>query len=927
MAKKKDRDFQKVRIKVGRKLKRQNETVVDLSTRKIKLPRERERDETVSEKPGFRVIDDAIESLILEKPSVQLQALQTLNGIFDPFVKQMGTMGFSDCSPLTVQSRSLSQLVALYRSLFQFDQSQPTQFGLQLGSLSNTLFRLCRGAQDPQLCGALYSLFLKLLRICSLHPKFLDLLRTVDRCAVAALQRVESSWLWFGCRLAGLVLQAHSQFITTATLLGRSHQSIDPVEQLVRSSIYSRALVHLYRELKEEQAMRDVSVHRIRLLEATLAHFLNDQYSMNAAFNRGSHPFCYRPPSQSGIQSSAVDPYLTLNGHSLCQLQQQATCPHQIADLSLLDMESRNLLMIHRTAQSADALPPTLTKKAARKRSRGQALVSTRPTDPGLIQLANERALVFGMLEEGHSLLSELSLDSPDTSALNGIYAVVRCLRVLMEAKPQVLFAITDLPGKPDITNVFVRFVNRLTLVFPIQPSDSRIQKTVNGVSSISVGSHRQPLLLHAGLSRQEMRLIRKRNVKLKNRERNRTADQSKTQVPASSAGASVPISKVSPIALRVNQAVFELFPWLEWAAHNNSQVSGLWPPPDDMLTRLMEFLLTEVFVEDSCGVGDGGPSLGNLLAWLRSFDFYLLAPVRYPQRFCKTPSSVRLFLPVILLCLGRLLHRGLTTKRTDPRRPLARGQHRLLGRAAGLLVAFLTHESRQTMCISKTDENLDRNLIDSVNEDDDAERNWIPPQFDYDESWLRQTLRDRGYIPEEDETPHTPLNIVSHVGQFLSTMVLNEPPRLLFASPISIQSVQLINEHMEPTNLCSSEMTSRAKRLIPVQLVDDTWAGCLLRLNSLGYKPVTETLTSNPDLEIRLATSRRLQDQLIPLETLATELHLAVSDDALSGDQLGWLVPGYLPDTSGRYAAPMFWQSTKEYRHSYSWWTARLCK
>ncbi|KER29977.1 hypothetical protein T265_03464 [Opisthorchis viverrini] len=77
----------------------------------------------------------------------------------------------------------------------------------------------------------------------------------------------------------------------------------------------------------------------------------------------------------------------------------------------------------------------------------------------------------------------------------------------------------------------------------------------------------------------------------------------------------------------------------------------------------------------------------------------------------------------------------------------------------------------------------------------------------------------------------------------------------------------------------------------------------------------------------MRLATSRRLQDQLIPLETLATELHLAVSEDATSGDQLGWLVPGYLPDTSGRYAAPIFWQTTKEYRHSYSWWTAHLCK
>lgn len=43
MAKKKSKDFQKVRIKVGRKLKRRNETVVKLTSRKIILPKEKKQ--------------------------------------------------------------------------------------------------------------------------------------------------------------------------------------------------------------------------------------------------------------------------------------------------------------------------------------------------------------------------------------------------------------------------------------------------------------------------------------------------------------------------------------------------------------------------------------------------------------------------------------------------------------------------------------------------------------------------------------------------------------------------------------------------------------------------------------------------------------------------------------------------------------------
>lgn len=42
MGKKKVKDFNKVKLKLGKTLKRQNETVVDLSRKKILLPREKD---------------------------------------------------------------------------------------------------------------------------------------------------------------------------------------------------------------------------------------------------------------------------------------------------------------------------------------------------------------------------------------------------------------------------------------------------------------------------------------------------------------------------------------------------------------------------------------------------------------------------------------------------------------------------------------------------------------------------------------------------------------------------------------------------------------------------------------------------------------------------------------------------------------------
>ncbi|THD23415.1 hypothetical protein D915_005698 [Fasciola hepatica] len=164
MTKKKNKDFQKVKIKVGRKLKRQNETIVDLTTRKIKLPKEREIEKDASEKSPRNILDEAVASLDLEKSSAQLQAVQSLNRILDPFVRQTVSLTSCDSFGQTLSSANhLIQSAAIFRALFHHT-TRDTELDIQLGTLLSALHRLCRSAQDPRLGPGLIRLSANLLK-------------------------------------------------------------------------------------------------------------------------------------------------------------------------------------------------------------------------------------------------------------------------------------------------------------------------------------------------------------------------------------------------------------------------------------------------------------------------------------------------------------------------------------------------------------------------------------------------------------------------------------------------------------------------------------------------------------------------------------------------------------------------------------------
>ncbi|KAF5405321.1 hypothetical protein PHET_01266 [Paragonimus heterotremus] len=921
--KKKGRDFQKVRIKVGRKLKRQNETIVDLTRKKIRLPREREITMGVPDQTGFHVVDEAICSLGLEKSALQLQAVQSLNNILDPFVKQLASFSFAECSFLTVQARSVAPLIALYRALLHC--KSPSQLGLQLGDLSCTLARVCRGAQDPRICAGICQLCQKLLRVFSLHRNFQDFLRTLDVCAVALLQRVESTWLWFGCRLADLALQAHCEFVCSMTLeFGYTKPCvglIDPVEQLIRSSVLSRALAHLYIDLKQ-RTMNDTSRDRVSLLQATLNYFKDDQYSTHAAYSTHSHPFGLTVSTLPIFDELSKKFHLPLHGYALTKLL-QSSLSSTVVDFPLMDMEARNLLFEQpRTKPNACSGSSYRPKQMPRKMVNQEKpfIISNSQTEDmvlGRQQLENERAMVCGLLEEGFKLLGELTTEL-DINVLSGLYCVLRCLRVLMESKSVTFFAPTfsgnqssNSEKNSDVGYALDRFVTRLYSLFPVRFA------LVSDSANIGQSAVFRPA---PGLSRQELRRALKRTTKLRNREQRRQTSQpdggsqSQSDVRQHTTNSrSTPICSNTPSMVHlVNQTALEFFTYLECG--NPVSQPNLWPPPRETQVRFIEFLVTHLLDDTS---NNDAPSLGVLLSWLRSFDIYLLAPIRSPSRFSLIPTESRLFAAPVLFCLSRLFHRSVSATTstaqvahvTESNRALSRGRHRLAARAAGLMTAFLTDELRRLRVKMASSTSTSEEL---ANMDEDGAPTL---QLHYGEEWIWKNLAE--FTTELNDA--YPKNLFPSLAISLVHLVLSEPPRMWFATPLEDPVAQSLVNQLDSSSVVDGHSE---RQILPcsVQLVDNTWACCVDRLISLQYAPILEATTAEPNVETKLQTNRKFQHQLVPLDTLRQHLNVDASEEMITTScpqSLGWLVPGYLPSTIGRYVSPVFWRTTKEYRFS----------
>ncbi|CAL8108275.1 unnamed protein product [Calicophoron daubneyi] len=900
MAKKKDKDFQKVKIKIGRKLKRQNETVIDLTRKKIRLPREREVDEEeFSRRSGREIVTEAIERLALERSGIQLQAVQSLNRILDPFIKQLATLDHPEFLRTTVQSRHLEQLFNLYQAVFH--SSSESQLGLSLGSLLCSLSSICRSVTDPKLYTALLQLFTALIKFTSMFPQLPDLLDALERIAVDLLQRLEATWQWLGCRLSGLVFQSRCEYLVTAMLVSVKPQRrtktrlVDPIRLMCYSSIFSRAFYRLFENLKENQALEDVSNQRTYLLRTILAFFKDSQYSVYWVYH-SDHPFIESLPfwPRDPVGSAVYTPCHGFNLATLMSSPPVFNC----SDSSVINMAMTNLLPDCHSlgiTSSSRAYSRNNSKTAKTPNSdpvTGMPLSSSRACG---ISSREYQALLRCVLEEGTVLLGEICTSIGKTT-LTCLYCVIRILRVALESRmldfrPRGSEENGDSLRYSELYNVFLRFITKLYTVVPVSLPDEEENSTTKGIPSLE-----SPLV---GLSRRQARRLKSRSAKLKIRGKSRLAE--KILSHAQRVGPAQNAATLAPLVHRVNQAVVELFACLEWyhqpRMSDDSRAMRLPLPPRETQARMAKLFL-HVLTQDN---KESNLSLTVLTSWLRAFDIYLFFPVRRWRSSQLIRSG--LFTAPLVVCLWRLLSRLWRSYSTTlPDRSLTRTQCRLLGRVIGILTGFLSfdlHGFQSSVKPSPGTESASTSEVLLVASEDSH-----AVASEYDEVWIWQRLEDLKLTQES--LGHLSQSIFSDLVDILVRLIHVSPPRILFATAPASQSLASLREEMEQTD-------SKRANCLPVQLIDNTWISCLDVLISLNFVHAVQALKNDAAVREKLDLSRRLTGSLIPLEECCKMLNISVPSEV--GNHLGCLVSGYLPSTNCRYVSPLFWRTCKDNR------------
>ncbi|VDD80405.1 unnamed protein product [Mesocestoides corti] len=214
MPKKKVKDFNKVKLKLGRKLKRQNETVIDLSKRKIILPKENTVLLHDVPREPVSVLDGFVKKLQSTNESLQLSAISCLHSILSPFVAQITTEW--NCRPfISCSANSLELLNNLFGSDFARND-----FNFQFGDLLHCLNRLSQNSTSVKLPFEIAKLCKMIATIFSVHPRIHSALTCVDGITSSLLRRSEFWWRQAGVKVLSDHCAARHTVLTCLASVG-----------------------------------------------------------------------------------------------------------------------------------------------------------------------------------------------------------------------------------------------------------------------------------------------------------------------------------------------------------------------------------------------------------------------------------------------------------------------------------------------------------------------------------------------------------------------------------------------------------------------------------------------------------------------------------------------------------------------------------
>ncbi|TNN11832.1 hypothetical protein EWB00_004315 [Schistosoma japonicum] len=950
------KDFQKVRIKVGRKLKSQNETVINLQKKKIILPKEREIAKSQGHETSVQIFESSIRSLNIEDKSLRQSALRALNRLLDPLAKQITTYPFLDKNVLTLSSNLLPKVVSSQRKLLESSLSMGCD--IQLGNLIFILGRFCRSVDDPCFCDEIRHLFIKIVQIAYTHPKISDIIFELDQVVLNLLHRSEQVWKFFGCYLSTYSFSLHHKLIKSMSILYQPSSRIksvysavfDSIQQSIRFRAFTHLLIQCYNNLKQNCTFKILSKYRADLVRATMIYLKDNQYTVSLSYSQSCHPWLYSLPYFS---NDCCQLYITLKGYYLKELVDFHPTPRCFVSSLFSDAIKPSLVFPSPTTHTL------LNDRNARNKQgeKYQKNYADKISDNSIAYFStwyqenyDDRIVVHGLIGEGLILLDELC-ENPSVEVLSSIYYFLRALRAIFETK-DIGFFTSYSGGKhdytgwklgvneisPDLSTSLERFLAKFYSIYPLQlsPDSSLFMHTKYYNNNLKNKNNNQGrnyfMRLNSFTGQKPVNLTRKQ---LK-QERKRKNKQLKRQLETAAGGddndfddgdaafvdnvASTTnsidsstnnvfgcVMKTNNFSTKgnpnsqalywiqlINQSAFELFTYIEYYSFQCSNVDFhspfLWPPPKDTQERLIELWFNQLLC---CRLFNGITSDAYYATscWLRSFDLYLLSPLR---RKWDIDISTRLFTSPVIIFLGQLFHQFANTDKS-----LSKREHYITGRCAGLLTTVLTRELLFA-CEYKTE--LEKNIEDDESPSVNVKCNYQAK--DYDETWLRDKLSHYNLSDNVFTSLHQ--SIFPNFVNCLVQLSLKQSPRVYYAPPLTEQTLNIVRNQYSNCNISIGNLKQ-------IQIVDSTWTACLRQLYNVKYSLVVKNVCDNTELCTKLYLTETYLDNLTPINILIEKLNIQC-DNQLLENQTAWLVPGFLPRiTDGRYTCPVFWRPLKD--------------
>nr|CDS34672.2 hypothetical transcript [Hymenolepis microstoma] len=660
MGKKKVKDFNKVKLKLGRTLKRQNETVVDLSKKKIFLPKEKTQTKHDVPKESNEIFYEYVEGLKSSSESSQLHALFCIQSVLQPYVLQINSdwnaQPFVYCNEISLKSLN---------SLLGFDIKQG-HIALQFGDLFESIDKLSRHSTSGRIPSEIAKLCAMIATIFSVHPRIFSGAFAIDFISLSLLHRSE---FWFrisGVKVLADLMEARYRVLTSLLCVvdhSSSFSNIDELQILIdavnysaRRRTYTRLLIRHYESLHENKSFDAIS-SRKTLLKATMKYFRDIQYIL------------YITPvvPLSIFSTIKLHPFLTTV--DLSSLHISSSFGHSDANLSSTWMLKAANPILDKVSNSS-----VVKEDKSGPKSNSAPLLTKVQED-----LALDSNLVYYVLKESHYLL-----DGDHT------YHLIHIMCNIARNEKRVM----SLMDSSEVLPAILKFIKQLCELVPPDSAGDTIVPELAPISSANANSSGAG----NGLSRKQLKQLSKRSAKLARRKTTKNGDGDGTTADQNSAQSNQTPSRLSKSEvlshLLKQQTLLLVWTLATDGATLNSNLSQSLMI-HDYAQSLASFLLSTTNQEDS-----ELPSLGFLnqtspalsWRWIHTLDFCLLYNARIRRITPKRSESLRCLTASMITAFAYIVRRWCrrqtsSASKVSPRAP------RIVVRATGVLTAFLYQE------------------------------------------------------------------------------------------------------------------------------------------------------------------------------------------------------------------------------------------